>query len=392
MNLAAISTASPDRRVGLDAPLLIAATVLVLLGLVMVASASVTMADRSLDDPLYYFWKQLTVLGVALCISAVVVRPGLSLWHRLGGPLLILGVILLALVFVPGLGKEVNGSTRWLQTGIVNVQPSELMKLFVVVYMAGYLVRRSEEVRSGLWGFIKPVGLLVLIAGLLLLEPDYGATVVLFATALLMLFLGGVPWVGYLGWVAFIGAGLAALALTAPYRSERLTTFLNPWADPYDSGFQLTQALIAIGRGEWTGVGLGASVQKLFYLPEAHTDFLFAVLGEELGFLGMTVVIGLFLVIVWRAFRIAQQAEKHGLWFGAHLAYGLGLVIGLQAFLNIGVNLGVLPTKGLALPLISYGGNSLLVNCVSIALLLRVSYEARRSAVAEPMPPVAAAL
>lgn len=384
MNAVPLAFAPSDERVGLDLPLLLAAIVLVLLGLVMVASASVTIAERSLDSPLYYFWKQLAVLGVALCISAAVVRPGLATWHRLGGPLLILGAVLLALVFVPGLGKEVNGSTRWLRTGVISLQPSELMKLFVVIYMAGYLVRRCEEVRSGLWGFIKPVVLLVLIAGLLLLEPDYGATVVLFATALLMLFLGGVPWVGYLGWVAFIGVGLAALALTAPYRLQRLTTFLNPWADPYDSGFQLTQALIAVGRGEWTGVGLGGSVQKLFYLPEAHTDFLFAVLGEELGFVGMTVVIGLFLVIVWRAFCIAQSAEKQGLWFGAHLAYGLGLVIGLQAFINIGVNLGVLPTKGLALPLMSYGGNSLLVNCVSIALLLRVSYETRRSEIARP--------
>ena len=363
-------------QAGMDRTLLGAAGALVVLGLVMVASSSITMADRSLGNPLYFFWKQLAVLGVAVVLSIAAIRLGLGVWERWGGPLLILGMILLAIVLLPGVGREVNGSTRWIQLGPVNFQPSELMKLFFVVYMAGYLVRRSPEVRTTLWAFFKPVVLLALIAVLLLLEPDYGATVVLFATALLMLFLGGVPLLGFVAWALIIGAGMAALAVAAPYRMQRLTTFLNPWADPYDSGFQLTQALIAVGRGEWIGVGLGGSVQKLFYLPEAHTDFLFAVLGEELGVVGMALVIGLFAVVVWRAFRIAALAERAGHWFGAYLAYGLGLIIGLQAFINIGVNLGVLPTKGLALPLMSYGGNSLAVNCLCIALLLQVSREA----------------
>lgn len=360
---------------GIDMPLLIASSALVLLGLVMVASASVTMADRSIGSPLYFFWKQLIVLGGSIALALIAARVGLGVWERMGGPLLIFGMILLGLVLIPGVGREVNGSVRWVQLGPLTLQPSELMKLFVVVYMAGYLVRRSAEVRNEVWGFCKPVALLGAIAVLLLLEPDYGATVVMFATALGMLFLAGVPLIVYAVWVAFIGAGLAALALTAPYRLERLTTFLNPWADPYDSGFQLTQALIAVGRGEWFGVGLGGSVQKLFYLPEAHTDFLFAVLGEELGVVGMTIVIALFVTVVWRAFSIARAAQLRERWFGAHLAYGLGFVIGLQAFINIGVNLGVLPTKGLALPLMSYGSNSLLVNCIALALLLRVSYE-----------------
>lgn len=367
----------------IDRTLLGAALLLVVLGLVMVASSSVTIADKSLGNPLYFFWKQLLVLAGAILISFAVVRPGLEAWERLGGPLLILGIVLLGIVLIPGVGREVNGSTRWIQLGPVNFQPSELMKLFFIVYMAGYLVRRSPEVRTTSWAFFKPVALLSIIAALLLLEPDYGATVVLVATALLMLFLGGVPLGGFVGWVVFIGAGMAALAVTAPYRLQRLTTFLNPWADPYDSGFQLTQALIAVGRGEWFGVGLGGSVQKLFYLPEAHTDFLFAVLGEEFGVLGMGAVIFLFAVVVWRAFLIAAAAERCGLWFGAHLSYGLGLIIGLQAFINIGVNLGVLPTKGLALPLMSYGGNSLFVNCLCIALLLQVSRETTRLQVAD---------
>lgn len=366
---------APARQWPVDCLLLAAACALVVLGLVMVASSSITIADRSLDKPLYFFWKQLAVLVGAVGLSAAAMWPGLAVWQRLGGPLLIVGIVLLGVVLLPGVGREVNGSTRWIQLGPINFQPSELMKLFFVVYMAGYLVRRSPEVRTTLWAFFKPVVLLSIIGALLLLEPDYGATVVLFATALLMLFLGGVPLLGFVGWVIFIGAGMAALAVAAPYRLQRLTTFLNPWADPYDSGFQLTQALIAIGRGEWLGVGLGGSVQKLFYLPEAHTDFLFAVLGEELGVLGMSVVIALFAVVVWRAFRIAAAAERAGHWFGAYLAYGLGLMMGLQAFINIGVNLGVLPTKGLALPLMSYGGNSLAVNCLCIALLLQVSRE-----------------
>ncbi|MFT5390333.1 MAG: cell division protein FtsW [Gammaproteobacteria bacterium] len=372
----------------IDLVLLLAAAALALLGLVMVASASITIADRSLDAPLYYFWKQLIVLGGASVIGLVLVLPGLGVWQRAGAPALIVGALMLALVL--SFGREVNGSTRWLQLGPISVQPSELMKLVVVVYMAGYLVRRGAEVRRALWGFVKPVALLGIIALLLLLEPDYGATVVMFATALGMLFLAGVPLIAYAVWVVVIGSGLAALAIAAPYRLERLTTFLNPWADPYDSGFQLTQALIAIGRGEWFGVGLGGSVQKLFYLPEAHTDFLFAVLGEELGVFGMVVVIALFATVVCRAFMIARRAEQQGRLFGAHLAYGLGLVIGLQAFINIGVNLGVLPTKGLALPFMSYGANSLVVNCLGLALLLRVSYECAQPqellSVEEPAP------
>jgi len=281
-------------------------------------------------------------------------------------------------VLVPGVGRNVNGATRWLPLGFVNLQVSELAKLAVVVYAAGYLVRRGEEVRSTIQGFVKPLGVMLLFALLLLLEPDFGAVVVIGATLMGMLFLAGVRlWLFGLLLVAAAGA-LALLAITSPYRMERLTTFMNPWADPFDSGFQLTQALIAFGRGEWLGVGLGGSVQKLFYLPEAHTDFLFAVLAEELGLLGAVGVIALFAYVVWRGFAIGQVAARAGRHFAAYLSYGIALWIGMQAFINLGVNMGVLPTKGLTLPLMSYGGSSMLVSCIAVALLLRVDRETRQ--------------
>ena len=354
-----------------------AALLLILLGVVMVASASVAIAERQFGEPLHYFWRQLfnVTLGTAIAVAAVAVPS--RLWRENGAWLLFLGFMLLVLVLIPGVGREVNGSLRWLRMGPVNLQPSEFMKLFVVVYLAGYLVRRGEEVRSVWSGFFKPIVVLALVAALLLLEPDYGATVVLFATALGMLFLSGVPLVSFFAWMTTIGGILGAMVLTAPYRVERLTTFLDPWADPFGSGFQLTQALIAIGRGDWFGVGLGNGVQKLFYLPEAHTDFVFAVLAEELGLAGMILVIGTVTFIAWRAFAIAGRANAEGQPFGAYLAYGIGLLMGLQAFINIGVNMGVLPTKGLALPLMSYGGSSMLANCLAVGILIRVDHELR---------------
>ncbi|HSS63900.1 MAG TPA: putative peptidoglycan glycosyltransferase FtsW, partial [Gammaproteobacteria bacterium] len=262
-----------------DYGLLASALFLSGLGLVMVASASISIAAREISEPLHFFWRQAAYLGFALFIGAITLGIATPVWQRFGPVLLVLGIVLLALVLMPGIGREVNGSTRWMKFGAVNLQPSEVMKLFLVIYLAGYLVRRTEEVRSRLGGFLKPVVLLSIIAALLLLEPDYGATVVLFATALGMMFLAGVPLMIFLVWVLVTVSFFACLMLAAPYRLERLLIFMNPWSDPYGSGFQLTQALIAIGRGEWFGVGLGASVQKLFYLPEAHTDFLFAVLA-----------------------------------------------------------------------------------------------------------------
>jgi len=361
-----------------DGALVCVVAALMLLGLVLVASASITTAAES-GRPLALFWRQLAFAAVAAAVMLLGARIPVRAW-RLAGPwLLLLGTGLLALVLVPGVGREVNGSTRWIALGPVNLQPSELVKVFAVLYLAGYLVRRSDHVRSRPSGFFKPILLMSVIALLLLAEPDYGAAVVLFTTTLAMLFLGGVPFLGFSAWVLAIVSVFAAMMVSAPYRMERLLTFLNPWADPYDSGFQLTQALIAIGRGEWLGVGLGQSVQKLHYLPEAHTDFLFAVLCEELGLLGAGTTIALFTFLAWRAFATGRRALAAGDAYGAHLCYGIGLLIGLQAYVNIGVNLGLLPTKGLTLPLMSYGGSSLVANAIGIAVLLRVGAETARA-------------
>ena len=360
-----------------DSQLIIAVLALMGIGLVMVASSSISIATRALGDPLYYFWRQSVYVALGLVMMLVATRIPLQVWRKSSPVLLGVGALMLLLVFVPGLGREVNGSMRWLSLGPINLQPSEPMKLFMVLYLAGYLVRRGELVRNTVGGFIRPMSMLAVIGVMLLFEPDYGATVVLFTTALGMLFLGGVPFWSFVGWAAFVVVSMGMVVMAAPYRVERLLTFMNPWADPFGSGFQLTQALIAIGSGEWFGVGLGSSVQKLFYLPEAHTDFLFAVLAEELGMVGVLVVILLFTFVVWRAIAIGTRAEMAGHAYGAYLAYGVGLLIGLQAFVNIGVNMGILPTKGLTLPLMSYGGSSLLVNSFAVGLVMRVDHEMR---------------
>jgi cell division protein FtsW len=382
----ALAQAVPaERAVPRDSPAarhdlaLIAAFVAILgVGLVLVASASITTADRlHPGQPLFFLWRQVTHAALGTALGLLALQVPLAAWRRTGPFLLLGSLVLLGLVLVPGIGREVNGSFRWMGVGPVNMQPSELTKLFMVVYLAGYLVRRGDEVRTRFSGFAKPMALLVAAAGLLLLEPDYGATAVLFATTLGLLFLGGVPLGRFFGWMAAGVAAMAGLVLLAPYRLQRLTTFMDPWHDPFNTGFQLTQALIAVGRGEWLGVGLGASVQKLFYLPEAHTDFLVAVLAEELGLVGLAGVIGLFAFVVWRAFQIAGRAQAKGEPFGAFLAHGIGLSLGLQALVSIGVNLGALPTKGLTLPLMSYGGSSMLVHCIAVGLLLRVAHEQR---------------
>ena len=369
---------APDRVCAqFDVWLAGAALALTALGLTMVASASISIADRDFSDPLFYFWRQASFLMFGLVLAWGALRVNLQIWRRASPVLLVLGIATLGLILIPGVGREVNGSVRWIRFGPIGLQPSEPMKLFMILYLAGYLVRRSAEVRSLFSGFFKPILVLGIIAGLLLLEPDYGTTVVIFTTALGMMFLAGVPFLRFMSWMSLVTLFLAAVVFAAPYRLERLTTFVNPWADPYGSGFQLTQALIAIGRGEWFGVGLGNSIQKLFYLPEAHTDFLFAVLAEELGMAGIAFVIGLFTWLTWRAFAIARRAELVGRLFEAYVAYGIGLLIGLQAFVNIGVNMGILPTKGLTLPLMSYGGSSMVTHCLCVAVLLRIDFELR---------------
>ena len=360
-----------------DVPFILAVAAVAALGLVMVASASTAIAARVYGDPLAYFWRQSAHLALAAGAAAFATRVPVRLWERAGPALMLAAVALLVLVLIPGIGREVNGSMRWIGFGAFNVQPSELAKLFVVVWLAGYLVRRAEEVRATRSGFLKPLVVLVVVSLLLLLEPDHGATAVLCATALGMLFLAGVPVVRFALWAGAAAALMAAVALTKPYVIERLISFLDPWADPYASGYQLTQALIAIGRGGWLGVGLGEGVQKLFYLPEAHTDFLFSVVAEELGLAGTLTIVGLYTFIVLRALSIGRHAEAAEARFAAYVAYGIGLLLGLHAFVNVGVNIGLLPTKGLTLPLMSYGGSSLVVSGASIGVLLRIDHERR---------------
>jgi cell division protein FtsW len=290
--------------------------------------------------------------------------------------LLAVAIVLLVIVLVPGVGHAVNGSRRWLRVAGTGFQVSELARMLLLIYIASYAVRRESELRESLAGLAKALGLLFGVSALVLIEPDFGAATVLFATGFALLFLAGARLRYVIAMTAIAASGFAILAVSASYRLRRLTAFLDPWADPYNSGFQLTQSLIAIGRGQWLGVGLGESVQKLFYLPEAHTDFLFAVLAEELGLLGVVLTLALFLALVWRSFQIARLAAAAGLKFPAYLAAGFGLWVGIQAFINIGVNMGVLPTKGLTLPLMSYGRSSLVVALAWVGLVLRVYHEA----------------
>ena len=380
MTAVAAGTAPTPRRWAvrpseLDPVLLASAAALLALGLVMVASASITVAARQFGDPWHFVTKQALFVAVGAGAAWVMAQVPLVRWRQLARPLLVLALVLLVLVLVPGLGRTVNGSTRWLELGAMGFQVSEAAKLAVLVYLADYVVRRREALRTAWSGLLSPLAPIALAAVLLLLEPDFGAAVVLVTCSLTVLFLGGVPLVRFGLLVGTAGAGLAALAVSSPYRVERITAFLDPWADPFDSGFQLTQSLIAIGSGAWTGVGLGSSVQKLFYLPEAHTDFLFAIFAEETGLLGVLVVVALFAVLVGRAFQLSARGHAGGMPFAGHLAAGIAVWISLQAFINIGVNMGLLPTKGLTLPLMSYGGSSTLVMCASVGLLLRIHYE-----------------
>ncbi len=357
-------------------PVMLAVTMsLLLVGLIMVTSASISIADTRQGDPFFYLERQLLFAFIGCAAGVVLATVRADAWDRLGVVLLIVAIGMLIAVLIPGIGAVVNGSRRWLRVGPLNFQASELARVFVLVYLCSYAVRRRDELRDTLLGFVKPMAPLALAAGLLLIEPDFGAASVLLVTGVGLLFIAGAR----LRYVLILCAGGAALlgiiAVSSAYRVKRLLAFLDPWADPFASGFQLTQSLIAIGRGEWFGVGLGASVQKLFYLPEAHTDFVFAVLAEELGLIGIVMIVGLFVILVWRSFYIARLARDAGLAFQSYLATAFGLWIGLQAFINIGVNMGLLPTKGLTLPLVSYGRSSLVVTLAWVGLMLRIYHE-----------------
>ncbi|MCG8670179.1 MAG: putative lipid II flippase FtsW [Pseudomonadales bacterium] len=367
--------------------LLLIACALASVGLVMVASASIDVADIRYGNPFYFTQRHAIYLMMAGIAAMLAYQVHMKVWQRSGAALLVFAYILLVLVLVPGIGRTVNGSTRWISLGLITIQVSEIAKIFVLVYVAGYLVRRQHEVQGSFWGFMKPVLVLSLMVLLLLKEPDFGAVVVIMSAVFAMLFLGGVKFSQFS--LVMLGSALAGAALvwSSEYRWKRITGYIDPWADQFSSGYQLVQSLIAFGRGDMTGVGLGNGIQKLFYLPEAHTDFVFAIFAEETGLVGSLSVITLFMVLVLVVLSIGQKAERLGAKFNAYLAYGFGVMIGLQAFINIGVCSGLLPTKGLTLPLISYGGSSLIVNAVIIAILLRISKENQLMALGQiPIP------
>jgi cell division protein FtsW len=372
-------SAGRQPRLVLD-PVIVAATFcLLLIGLVMVASASLNVAERLTGDPFFHFERQLLSALVGCAFAGAMLLVPISLWQRAAPVLLIGSFLLLVLVLIPGLGHEVNGSRRWIRLGPVNFQPSEIVRWLLLTYVAVYAVRHQTELKSSAQGFFKPLAVLLVASLLLLVEPDFGAAVVLCVTGTAVLFVAGARLRDFLTVCAIGGAGIAALAMSSGYRLQRLTAFLNPWADPFNSGFQLTQSLIAIGRGEWFGVGLGSSIQKLFYLPEAHTDFVFAVLAEEFGLLGVVVVVVAFLALVLRSLKLSRIAADAGMPLHACIAAAFGVWLGLQAFINIGVNMGLLPTKGLTLPLMSYGRSSMLVTLAWIGMLLRVHHEVAAS-------------
>lgn len=357
-------------------PWLLGATlVLLLVGLMMVYSASISIAEKSTGNSMYFLMRQMAHVALGGGVLWIVAQSPVRMWENLGPILLLFAIALLIAVLIPGIGAKINGSTRWIRLGGFNLQPSEMAKLFMVIYVAGYLVRKQEELRNFTQGILM-IGIVLAVMGILLLqEPDLGTVVVMAATALTMMFLAGIRFWHFLACIAAGVGAIAILTVISPYRMERVSGFLNPWADPFDSGFQLVQSLIAFGRGEWFGVGLGASVQKLFYLPAAHTDFIVAVIAEEFGLLGVIGILILFVVLVGRAMKLSRIAEQQGKLFHARLAQGLGLLIGFQAMINIGVNLGVLPTKGLTLPFVSYGGSSMIASCFAVGLLLAISRE-----------------
>jgi cell division protein FtsW len=376
------------RMLNYDPTLAWAALLLLAIGLVMVYSASIATAEASAYTgyrPWYFLVRHALFIGVGLVAALIAFQVPIKVWRLLAPYLFMGGAVLLIAVLIPGIGKAVNGSKRWLSLGIVNVQPSEFMKLFVVLYAASYAVRKADFLHAQqplkqtlLRGFLPLLAVMIAVGALLLHEPDFGACVVIIAIAFGILFLGGLDWRLLAGLSVLLPAALWLLIWIAPYRVQRFTGFLDPWADPLGKGYQLSHSLIAFGRGEWFGVGLGASVEKLLYLPEAHTDFLLAVLAEELGFAGVAVVIALFAWLLVRAYAIGRQAARLERPFAALVAHGIGVWLGIQAFINIGVNMGVLPTKGLTLPLLSFGGSGIVVNCIAIAILLRVDFENRR--------------
>ena len=355
--------------------------VLLGLGLVMVYSASIAIAEGSratAHQPMHYLVRHGIFIAISLVMAVVAFQIPIKLWQQSALYLFLFGLLMLALVLIPGVGREVNGSQRWLSLYFMNLQPSEFMKLFVVIYAADYTVRKAAYMHSLRKGFLPMFSVMLLTGGLLLREPDFGAFAVITVIAMGILFLGGMNWRLFAGLLLMLVISFLLLIWISPYRMQRVIGFMDPWADPYGKGYQLSHALIAFGRGEWFGVGLGGSIEKLFYLPEAHTDFLLAVIAEELGFAGVAAIALLFAWIVIRAFAIGLRASSLERHFAALVAHGIGLWLGVQAIINMGVNMGVLPTKGLTLPLLSFGGSAIAATCCAIAVLLRVDWENRQ--------------
>lgn len=364
-----------------DQALLWVTLLLLGLGLVMVYSASIALAeaDRATGhQSTYYLVRHAIYLVISLGAAAITFQVPTQVWQKVAPYLFLLGLMALILVLIPGIGREVNGSRRWISLFVVTIQPSEFMKLFAAMYVADYTLRKASVMDSFTKSFVPMLGVMLLVGGLLLMEPDFGAFAVIATITISILWLGGINGRIFAGMLIMLVIGFVLLIWSSPYRLQRIIGFMDPWADPFGKGYQLSHALIAFGRGEWTGVGLGASVEKLLYLPEAHTDFLLAVIAEELGFIGVATVVGLFVWIVIRAFAIGKEAIGNERYFSALLAQGLGVWIGVQAIINMGVNMGILPTKGLTLPLLSFGGSAILANCIALAVLMRIDFENRR--------------
>ena len=350
---------------------------LVGIGLIAIASASIEYGDWHFGNPWHHTTRHGIYLAIAAIMAAVTYRIPIDVWQRLSPLCLLVALGLLMLVLIPGIGRNVNGSQRWLPLGPITLQPSEIAKFALVLYTAGFLVRHEDTVRRSWQGIAKPVFVLCLVALLLLLEPDFGATVIATGTVFGMLFLAGARLSYVLGLVGFALGGLVVMVWAAPYRLQRLTAYTDPWSDPYGSGFQLIQSLIAYGRGEYLGVGLGNSIQKLFYLPEAHTDFVFSIWAEETGLIGALLVIVLYALLVARIMVIGLKAQRAHELFAAYVCFGVALIFAGQAFVNMGVSSGLLPTKGLTLPFISYGGSSLIISCMMLAVILRIEHALR---------------
>ncbi|HTD90545.1 MAG TPA: putative lipid II flippase FtsW [Burkholderiales bacterium] len=359
-------------------------TVLLLgLGVVMVYSASIAVAEGGRltgNQPTYYLLRHIVFLAISVLAGLLAFQVPTRVWQRFAPYLFVFGLAMLAVVLIPGVGREVNGARRWIPLVLFNLQPSELMKVFAVLYAADYTVRKAAFMHSLRKGFLPLFTVMLLTGGLLLREPDFGAFAVITVIAMGILFLGGMNWKLFAGLIVMLVVGFIALIWFSPYRMQRVLGFIDPWADEYGKGYQLSHSLIAFGRGEWFGVGLGGSVEKLFYLPEAHTDFLLAVIAEELGFVGVVTIVLMFAWIVQRAFAIGRRAVLQERYYAALVAQGIGLWIGVQAIINMGVNMGVLPTKGLTLPLLSFGGSAIAATCVAIAILLRIDWEGRQIA------------